>query len=96
MRFTILTTDAVSLDHFTHNIIRAELRAITAAPAPEPSMWAFSPLNDAVFAPDAGFSGGNMSPRDPLSRSEQERGTPDEWVSRGKNDMLRAMAIGAL
>ncbi|KZV75513.1 UPF0187-domain-containing protein [Peniophora sp. CONT] len=78
----------LNMDHFTHNIIRAELRAITAAPAPEPSMWAFSPLNDAVFAPDAGFSGGPLSPR--------ERGTPEEWIARGKNDMLRAMAIGAL
>ncbi|VDB99760.1 unnamed protein product [Peniophora sp. CBMAI 1063] len=86
----------LNMDHFTHNIIRAELRAITAAPAPDPSLWAFSPLNDAVFAPDAGFTGGSTSPRGPLSRVEQERGTPEEWISRGKSDMLRAMAIGAL
>ncbi|KAI0031895.1 Bestrophin, RFP-TM, chloride channel-domain-containing protein, partial [Vararia minispora EC-137] len=39
----------LNMDHFTHNIIREELRAITAVPAPDPANWAFSPLNDAIF-----------------------------------------------
>lgn len=41
------------MDHFTHNIIRNELRAITAMPAPHISTWAFAPANDAVFGADA-------------------------------------------
>jgi putative membrane protein len=39
----------LNMDHFTHEIIREELRAITAAPAPDPSLWAFASSNDAVF-----------------------------------------------
>ena len=38
------------MDHFTHNIIRNELRALTAQPVPDPSVWAFSPVNDQVVA----------------------------------------------
>ena len=38
------------MDHFTHNIIRNELRALTAQPLPDPSVWAFSPVNDQVVA----------------------------------------------
>ncbi|RDX54419.1 UPF0187-domain-containing protein [Lentinus brumalis] len=39
----------LNLDHFTHNIIRNELRAITALPAPHVESWAFSMYNDQVF-----------------------------------------------
>ncbi|EIN05576.1 UPF0187-domain-containing protein [Punctularia strigosozonata HHB-11173 SS5] len=39
----------LNMDHFTHNIIRNELRAITATPAPQVSSWAFAPANDRVF-----------------------------------------------
>ncbi|KAH9849426.1 UPF0187-domain-containing protein [Lenzites betulinus] len=39
----------LNLDHFTHNIIRNELRAITALPAPHVESWAFSQFNDQVF-----------------------------------------------
>ncbi|EIN05575.1 UPF0187-domain-containing protein [Punctularia strigosozonata HHB-11173 SS5] len=39
----------LNMDHFTRNIIRNELRAITATPAPQVSSWAFAPANDRVF-----------------------------------------------
>ncbi|KAM5531168.1 hypothetical protein V8D89_014200 [Ganoderma adspersum] len=39
----------LNLDHFTHNIIRNELRAITALPAPHVESWAFSSFNDQIF-----------------------------------------------
>jgi len=39
----------LNMDHFTHNIIRSELRALTALPVPDPSIWAFSPYNDQIF-----------------------------------------------
>ncbi|KAI0659116.1 UPF0187-domain-containing protein [Cubamyces menziesii] len=40
----------LNLDHFTHNIIRNELRAITALPAPHVESWAFSQFNDQIFS----------------------------------------------
>ncbi|TRM58542.1 Bestrophin, RFP-TM, chloride channel-domain-containing protein [Schizophyllum amplum] len=39
----------LNLDHFTSNIIRNELRAITASPPPDPAHWAFVPENDLLF-----------------------------------------------
>ena len=42
------------MDHFTHNIIRSELRALTALPVPDPSVWAFSPVNDMLMGSKAG------------------------------------------
>ncbi|CDO73358.1 hypothetical protein BN946_scf185008.g121 [Trametes cinnabarina] len=39
----------LNLDHFTHNIIRNELRALTALPAPHVESWAFSQFNDQIF-----------------------------------------------
>ncbi|TBU31498.1 Bestrophin, RFP-TM, chloride channel-domain-containing protein [Dichomitus squalens] len=42
----------LNLDHFTHNIIRNELRAITALPAPHVESWAFSSFNDQIFTKD--------------------------------------------
>ncbi|KAI0360743.1 UPF0187-domain-containing protein [Trametes cingulata] len=42
----------LNLDHFTHNIIRNELRAITALPAPHVESWAFSSFNDQIFSTD--------------------------------------------
>jgi hypothetical protein len=42
----------LNLDHFTHNIIRRELQAITALPMPDPINWAWAPDNDAVFDGD--------------------------------------------
>ncbi|KAH9919467.1 UPF0187-domain-containing protein [Epithele typhae] len=40
----------LNLDHFTHNIIRNELLAITALPAPHVENWAFSQYNDQIFS----------------------------------------------
>ncbi|KAI0701676.1 UPF0187-domain-containing protein [Earliella scabrosa] len=42
----------LNLDHFTHNIIRSELKAITAVPRPEVESWAFSQFNDQIFSKD--------------------------------------------
>ncbi|KAI8986879.1 Bestrophin, RFP-TM, chloride channel-domain-containing protein [Trametes punicea] len=39
----------LNLDHFTHNIIRKELKALTALPAPHIESWAFSQYNDQIF-----------------------------------------------
>ncbi|PIL29976.1 hypothetical protein GSI_07887 [Ganoderma sinense ZZ0214-1] len=41
--------NVLNLDHFTHNIIRNELRAITALPPPRVESWAFSSFNDQIF-----------------------------------------------
>ncbi|PCH37039.1 UPF0187-domain-containing protein [Wolfiporia cocos MD-104 SS10] len=68
----------LNMDHFTHNIIRNELRALTAQPVPDPSVWAFSPHNDQVFSFGAGL---------------KERATPDEWIQRGLPRMQAALAI---
>jgi hypothetical protein len=42
-----------NLDHFTNFIIRSELDALVAAPPPDVSVWAFSPLNK-VARPEGG------------------------------------------
>ena len=42
------------MDHFTHNIIRSELRALTALPMPDPSVWVFSPFNDMLVGAKGG------------------------------------------
>ncbi|KAF5310092.1 hypothetical protein D9619_010530 [Psilocybe cf. subviscida] len=39
----------LNLDHFTHNIIRNELLAVTSTPPPDPTLWAFVPDNDLLF-----------------------------------------------
>jgi len=68
----------LNLDLFT-DIIRHDLRAITATPDPSPSIWAFSPENDLIFAYD---------------RQNEERVTPDEWVmNRGLPQLQTALAI---
>ncbi|KAF7976149.1 hypothetical protein HWV62_7459 [Athelia sp. TMB] len=54
-----------------------ELRALTSAPAPKPSHWAFLPGNDFIFTPhDLG---------------EAERVSPDEWVKRGLPKVTAAL-----
>ncbi|KAF4607505.1 hypothetical protein EYR38_001577 [Pleurotus pulmonarius] len=68
----------LNLDHFTHNIIRNEMHAITSTPAPDPSLWAFSPHNDLLFAVRVD--------------DKVERLTPDQWVRRGPMRMQEAMA----
>ncbi|EAU89262.2 hypothetical protein CC1G_03527 [Coprinopsis cinerea okayama7 len=40
----------LNLDHFTSNIIRNELKAVTSAPLPDPAKWAFHPENNLLFS----------------------------------------------
>ncbi|KAJ3986409.1 Bestrophin, RFP-TM, chloride channel-domain-containing protein [Lentinula detonsa] len=68
----------LNLDHFTHNIIRNELRAITSTPAPDPARWAFAPENDLLFASDV---------------QTDERITPQEWIERGYMQMQHALSL---
>jgi ion channel-forming bestrophin family protein len=75
------------MDHFTHAIIRPELMAITSLPTPDPGDWAFSSLNDVVF--DA-----HNLPMDRNASKLIERGTPDEWVSRGSGSIREALSRG--
>ncbi|KZT02826.1 UPF0187-domain-containing protein [Laetiporus sulphureus 93-53] len=68
----------LNLDHFTHSIIRNELRALTALPVPDPSVWAFSQFNDQILG-----SGGSVN--------KANRATPDEWMNRGYARMVGAL-----
>ncbi|OBZ77229.1 hypothetical protein A0H81_02045 [Grifola frondosa] len=68
----------LNMDHFTRTIIRNELRAITALPAPEPATWAFSPFNDVIFGR--------------YGSDDDERVTPDEWMQRGLSRIQVALA----
>lgn len=67
------------MDHFTHNIIRRELHALTAQPVPVPSDWAFSRWNDLLIVQGSKVA---ESPRVP----------PEEWVGRGVGRMREALA----
>ncbi|KAI0049357.1 UPF0187-domain-containing protein [Auriscalpium vulgare] len=67
----------LNLDHFTNNIIRRELLAITGTPAPNPANWAFSVHNDLVFN---------------TYKVGAERVAPEEWVRRGTQNMQAALA----
>jgi predicted membrane chloride channel (bestrophin family) len=66
----------LNLDHFTHNIIRNELRAVTSAPPPDPADWVFSPENDLVFA---------------NNYTTDERVAPEDWMKRDYAAMLAAL-----
>lgn len=79
----------LNMDHFTHNIIRKELQAITSLPMPDPAKWAFSPDNDAVFDID-----GNAIYLDPEDPDAKELASPNEWVKRGEADIRAALANG--
>nr|GAT50619.1 predicted protein [Mycena chlorophos] len=68
----------LNLDHFTHSIIRSELRAITSAAAPDPERWIFAAENDMLFV-------GNVE--------LDERVGPDTWVKRGSGPMLAALSM---
>ncbi|KAF9497039.1 UPF0187-domain-containing protein [Pleurotus eryngii] len=68
----------LNLDHFTHNIIRNELRAITSTPPPDPSTWAFSRQNDLIFASHLD--------------EQVDRIPPEEWVAKGYGKMQEALA----
>lgn len=73
----------LNMDYFTHVIIRNELRAVTATPAPDPAVWAFSDINDHVFA-SSSLQPGNSESRAP----------PQEWMRRGFNSMQGALVVG--
>ncbi|KAJ6629360.1 Bestrophin, RFP-TM, chloride channel-domain-containing protein [Mycena sp. CBHHK59/15] len=68
----------LNLDHFTHNIIRNELRAITSTSAPDPDRWVFAPENDLLFAADV---------------ERDERLGPQEWLARGSVQMQTALSL---
>jgi len=67
----------LNLDHFTNNIIRNELRAITSAPPPDPALWAFTAENDLLFS----------------NTTDGERLSPHEWMQKGHVQMQRAMSV---
>ncbi|KAK7052508.1 Bestrophin, RFP-TM, chloride channel-domain-containing protein [Favolaschia claudopus] len=68
----------LNLDHFTHNIIRNELRAITSTTAPDPDRWIYAAENDMLFTSSA---------------ENDERVGPNEWVRRGSPAMLGALSV---
>ncbi|KAK0217115.1 Bestrophin, RFP-TM, chloride channel-domain-containing protein [Armillaria fumosa] len=68
----------LNMDHFTSNIIRNELRAITSAAAPDPARWAFAPENDLLFA---------------TNYNKDERVSPEEWTRRGSAQMQAAASF---
>ncbi|KAF8880634.1 Bestrophin, RFP-TM, chloride channel-domain-containing protein [Infundibulicybe gibba] len=72
----------LNLDHFTHNIIRNELRAITSTPPPALAQWAFAPENDLVFesTPEPGKTQGG-------------RVTPEEWIERGSVEIEKVLTM---
>ena len=80
------------MDHFTHNIIRNELRALTAFPPPDPSAWAFSPHNDCMFN---GMYFGGVTDDGSGSATGMMMGanlTPLEWVKKGPGAIKDALA----
>ncbi|THU99024.1 UPF0187-domain-containing protein [Dendrothele bispora CBS 962.96] len=67
----------LDLDHFTHNIIRNELQALTSAAPPNPARWAFVTENNLLFARDV---------------HNDERVAPEEWVKRGYTSMQSTLS----
>lgn len=78
------------MDHFTSNIIRYELRAITASPAPDPKIWAFSPANDHIFA--SAYTHNGAASESQESAQGHMVGSPEEWVGRGLGPIRGALA----
>jgi len=72
----------LNMDYFTHVIIRNELRAVTATAAPDPSIWAFSDINDCVFDASSFGRGG-----------KKDRASPNEWINRGLGPMQSALVV---
>lgn len=75
----------LNMDHFTHNIIRAELRSLASTPPPKLEEWAFSRHNDCALTP------GNWV-REVKEGVRRERVEPEEWVRRGMGAMRGALA----
>ena len=72
------------MDHFTHNIIRNELLALTSFPPPKPSDWVFDPRNNCVFANSDSINE-HGEPLDDVA--------PQEWVRRGPEVINAALAM---
>lgn len=72
------------MDHFTHNIIRNELLALTAFPPPEPSDWVFDARNDCLFMNGSGHIDEYGQPLEAVP--------PTEWVRRGPEVIKTALA----
>lgn len=66
----------LNLDHFTHNIIRAELASITSVPVPDPAKWAFSADNSSLFSNDG----------------KQKTLAPELWVKKGERGIRNQLA----
>lgn len=85
------------MDHFTHNIIRNELRALTAFPPPDPTAWAFSSRNDCLFH-DVHATNASMSMTSVVEAEGTLGGiptapiTPLEWVRKGPGAIKDALA----
>jgi putative membrane protein len=73
------------MDHFCANIIRSELAAITSTPAPDVTVWAFSPANDRVFSA--------CGVRGEMDDAHDAPAAPEEWVRRGEGHMREALAM---
>lgn len=66
----------LNLDHFTANIIRSELKAVTSSPPPDVGKWAFAPENNCLsgdntgdrFTPEEWVERGHRSIQAHLSR----------------------------
>ncbi|KAG8854324.1 hypothetical protein FRB96_007729 [Tulasnella sp. 330] len=67
----------LDLDHFTDNIIRPELNALTSRPMPNISSWAFDTENTHLFF---GHGRGEMGV------------TPDSWIQRGDDAVREVLA----
>ena len=72
-----------NLDHFTENIIRVELDAITALPVPDPAQWAFDKRNNAIFDHDPYGDGSNG-----------RKMSPEDWVLKGSKAIQSTLASG--
>lgn len=93
---------AQNMDHFTRNIIRNELHAMTAFPPPAPDVWAFSPRNDRLFstsvrpgaAMDPAASSHSVGAGLGVGSSIGEVGgvSPADWVQRGPHAILDALS----
>ena len=59
-----------------------ELRALTATPTPDPSVWAFSDINDRVFSPST------LNPEE-----KHDHASPREWLRRGLGPMQSALLL---
>jgi len=67
----------LDMDHFTNEIIRQELAAISAVSTPDPKNWVFSSVNNRLINPHDGGT---------------EIVTAEEWVSRGMSSLQAALA----